>query len=343
MTWVGAMRGGRDQTVVVAVGHDDAADQAGGHAPGGLEGVVGLVVLAGEGDVKGGGKAVPEVVGGAGLKGLLVVHHALHGVGGLSAGELLLVGLAALHHGHGQVVLAEVGVDVEHALGLGDGLLGGGVHGVALLPQELPVAQEGAGGLLPAQDGAPLVVELGQVPVGVDDVGIVLAEQGLRGGPDAVALLQLLRAAVGHPGALGGEALHVVLLLLEQALGDQHGEIHVLMAGLLELLVQDLLKILPDGVAVGPEDEHPLDGGVVDKLRLLAHVGEPLGEVHLHTGDLLHLLFVLCHIFSQSFFVSLVLVLFILFTFSPKVKAHLGEKTRPAGPVSPRAAMQGVL
>ena len=220
------------------------------------------------------------------------------------AGELLLVGLAALHHRHGQVVLTEVGVDVEHLLGFGNGLLGGGVHGVALLPQELPVAQEGAGGLLPPQHGAPLVVQLGQIPVGVDDMGVVLAEQGLGGGADAVPLLQLLTAAVGHPGALGGEALHVILLLLEQALGDQHGQIHVLMPGLLELLVQNLLEILPDGVAVGAEDEHTLDGGVVNQLRLPAHVGKPLGEVHLHVGDLLHLLLVLCHVYSQSFFLK---------------------------------------
>ena len=53
-----------------------------------------LVVLAGEGDVKGLGEAVAEVVAGAGLEGLAVVHHALDGVGRLGAGELLLVGLA---------------------------------------------------------------------------------------------------------------------------------------------------------------------------------------------------------------------------------------------------------
>ena len=298
----GGDAGGQHQAVVVAVGHDHAADESGGHAPGGLEGVVGLVVLAGEGDVEGAGEAVAEVVGGAGLEGLLVVHHALHGIGGLGAGELLLVGLAALHHGHGQVVLAEIGVDVEHALGLGDGLLGGGVHGVALLPQELPVAEEGAGGLLPPQDGAPLVIQLGQIPVGVDDVGVVLAEQGLGGGADAVALLQLLRAAHGHPGALGGKALHVVLLLLEQTLGDQHGQVHVLMPGFLELLIQDLLEILPNGVAIGTEDEHALDGGVVNQLRLFAHVGEPLGKVHLHIGNLFHLFLVLCHLYLNPLF-----------------------------------------
>ena len=137
--------------------------------------------------------------------------------------------------------------------------------------------------------------------MGVDDVGVVLTEQGLGGGADAVALLQLVPAAVGHPGALGREALHVVLLPLEQGLGDQHGQVYVLVPGLFKFPVQDVLDVLPDGVAVGAVDEHALDAGVVDELGLLTHVGEPLGEVHLHIGDLLHLLFVLCHIYSQSF------------------------------------------
>ena len=294
----GGDAGGQDQAVVVAVGHDEAADHPGGHAPTGLVGVVQGVVLAGEGDVKSFGEAVAEVVAGAGLERLVVVHHALDGVGLLGAVELLLVGLLALDHGHGQDVFQEVSVDVQHLLGLGAGFLGGGVHGVALLPQELPVTQEGAAGLLPAQHGAPLVVQLGQVPVGLDDVLIMLAEQRLAGGADAVALFQGVAAAHGHPGALRGEALHVVLLLLQEGFGDQHGQVDILVARFLKALVQLRLNILPDGVAIGAVDEHALDGGVVDQLRLFAHVGVPLGEIHLHVGDLFHFLFV---ILSHSF------------------------------------------
>ena len=201
-----------------------------------------------------------------------------------------------LDHRHGQNIFQEVGVDVQHLLGLCPSLLGVGVHGVALLPQELPVAEEGAGGFLPAEDGAPLVVELGQVPVGVDDVFIVFTEQGLRGGADAVTLLQGVAAAVGDPGALRGKALHVVLFLLEQGLRDEHGQVDVLVACLLESSVQLGLDVLPNGVAVGAVDEHALDGGVVNEFGLSAHIGVPLGEVHLHVGDLFDfLLVVLSH------------------------------------------------
>ena len=228
---------------------------------------------------------------GAGLQRLAVVHHALDGVGGLGAVELLLLGLAAAGDGHGQHVLAEVRVQVQDPLGEGLGLLGGGVHGVALLPQKFPVAQEGTAALLPAQHAAPLVIAHGQIPVGLDDILEMLAEQGLGGGADAVALLQLLAAAGGDPGALGSKALHMILLLLQQALGDQHGHVDVLHAALLELRIQNVLHILPDRIAVGTVNKQTLDGGVVNELRLFAHIGEPLGKVDLHIRDLLDLLF----------------------------------------------------
>ena len=297
----GSHPGGQDQAVVVSVGHDDAADHPGGHAPAGLVGIVELVVLSGVGDVEGFGEAVAEVVAGARLEGLVVVHHALHGVGFLRAVELLLLRLPAPEHGHGQEVLHKVRVDVQHPHGLFPGLLLGGVHGVALLPEELPVAEEGAGGLLPAEDAAPLVIELGQVPPGVDDVGVMLAEEGLGGGADGQAVLQLLAAAHGDPGALGGEALHMVLLLLEQGLGNQHGEVYVFVPGLLKAPVQLALYVLPNGVAVGAVNEHALDGAVVDELRFLADVGVPLGEILVPGGDGVHLPFIHSHSVSVPF------------------------------------------
>ena len=113
---------GQHQAVVVAVGHNDGADQAGRRAPAGLEGILQGIVPAGERHVIGPGEFVAEEVAGTGLQGLVVLHHALDGIGGLSTGEFLLVGLAALHHGHGQRVFAHVGVAVQLLLRLGLGL-----------------------------------------------------------------------------------------------------------------------------------------------------------------------------------------------------------------------------
>ena len=295
--------GGRQhQAVVVAVGHDDGADQAGGHPPGGLEGVGQLVVPAGVLDVKSPGKPVPEEVGGARLEGLSVVHHGLDGVGGLGPGKLLLVGLAALQHRDGQVLLAQAGIGVQLLAGFGLGLLPGFVHGVAFLPIEFQRAEEGPGGLLPPADRAPLVVQLGQVPVGLDDVGIVLTEEGLGGGADTEPLAQFLAAAVGDPGHLGGQALHVVLLLLEEALGDEHGHGHVLVAGFLEHPVQNLLNVFPDGPSVGPDHHAAPHRRIIDQLGFLHHVGIPAGKVLVHGGDGVHHLFLFGHKSSSPIF-----------------------------------------
>ena len=290
----GGHLGRQHQAVVVAVGHDDAADEPGGHAPGSLEGVGFLVVLVGELNAKGSGKAVAEIVGGTGLQSLPVVHHALDGVGRLRAVELLLLGLLTPGDRHGQHILAEVGVDVQNGSGKVLGLLGSGMDGMSLLPQKFPVAQEGTGGFLPTQDAAPLIVLHRKIPVGLKHMGEVIAEQSLGGGTDGVPLLQLLAAAHGHPGALRGKALHMILLLLQQAFRDQHGHVNILHAHLLKLPIQNMLDVLPDGIAIGTVYENTLDGRIIDKLRLLAHIGEPLGEVHFHICDLFDL-FLFCH------------------------------------------------
>ena len=134
---------GQDQAVVVAVGHDDSADQAGGRAPGGLERILQGVVAAREGHVIGAAEFVTEVVARAALQGLAVLHHRLDGVGRLGTGKLLLVGLAALDNGDAQVVLGKIGVAVQLLLGLGLGLLGGLVDGVTSCHQNSRVRRNG--------------------------------------------------------------------------------------------------------------------------------------------------------------------------------------------------------
>ena len=169
----------QNQTAVIAVCHDDSADQTGGHAPAGLVRICQLVVLAGKLDAERLGKAVPKVVGCTSLERLAVVHQCLDGIGGDSAGELVALGLSALDHRHCQALFAKVSVYVQHTLGLLDRLFCGSVDGVSFLPQEFPGAQERTGGLFPAHYADPLVVQLRQVTIAVYDVLVVIAEQSL--------------------------------------------------------------------------------------------------------------------------------------------------------------------
>ncbi len=66
--------GGQNKAVIITVGHNDGADEAGGGAPGGLVGVLKFVVAVKVLNVKGLGKVGTEVVGSGGLKGFAVVH-----------------------------------------------------------------------------------------------------------------------------------------------------------------------------------------------------------------------------------------------------------------------------
>ena len=168
------------------------------------------------------------------------------------------------------------------------------MNGMTLLPQELPVTQEGAAGLFPTKHRTPLIILHGQVTVRLQNVCKMLAEQGLRSGTDGVPLFQCLAAAHGNPCALGSEAFHMVLFLLEQGFGNQQGHIHVFNTLLLELLIHDALNIFPDCVAIRTINKHALNGGVIDQLCLLAHICEPLTEVHFHICDLFNFL-ILCH------------------------------------------------
>ncbi len=149
----------QDQTVIVAVGHDDTADDAGGQTPGGLVRMLLPVLAVGEGDVELLGKAGAEVMARAGLERLVVVHHALDGVGVYGAGELFLLGLVAADDWHGKVIFTQVGVDLKLMQRLLACLGLGLVQSMPLLPEELSAAQEGTRCLFPAEYGAPLIVQ----------------------------------------------------------------------------------------------------------------------------------------------------------------------------------------
>ena len=78
---------------------------------------------------------------------------------------------------------------------------------------------------------------------------------------------------------LGGEALDVLGLLVQQLLGDEQGEVDVLVARRLETIVQCLLDVLPDRIAVRLDDHRALGQTVLGHAGLLDDLLVPGGEV----------------------------------------------------------------
>jgi hypothetical protein len=272
------------------VHHDQRADEPGADAPTGLVDVLQLVVLVQELDAESLGELLAEVVGGAGLQGALVAHHSLDGVAGQGAGELLRHALLAGDDRHRHLGLGKFLIYIQHAQGLFHSLLGRGMGGVPLLPEELRGAQEEPRAHLPAHDIGPLVDEDGQVTPGAYPLGVHGVDNGLGGRAHHQRLLQLFAAAVRDHGQLRGETLHVLGLFAQVAFRDQEGEIGIDMAGGLEAAVQRLLDVFPQGIAVRPDDHASFDRRVIGQLGLQDDVGVPARIIFTAGGDFL------CHV-----------------------------------------------
>ena len=175
---------------------------------------------------------------------------------------------------------------------------------MSFLPEKFSGTEERPRGLFPADHGTPLVIILRQIPIGMDLICIKITEQRLGSGAHAHALLQRLQPSVGYPRNLRRKAFHMILLLLEQALRDEHGQIHILHACLLEPPVQLLLDIFPDRITGRFNDHAAFYACVINQFRFLHHVRIPLGEIRIHGGDALHQLLVFCHIRQFSFYKS---------------------------------------
>ena len=163
--------------------------------------------------------------------------------------------------------------------------------GMSLLPQKFPGTQERPRLLLPAHHRTPLVVNLGQIPVGVNVIFVKITEKRLRGRAHAQSFLQRLQPSVSHPGNLRRKSLHMILFLFQQRLRDKHRKIHILHPRRLESVVKLPLYQLPDGIARRLDYHTSLYGSIVNQLSLLHHIRIPLSKIHIHGGDFLHHLF----------------------------------------------------
>ncbi len=238
------------------------------------------VVAIGEDRSEGLREALAELVACAHLQRLAVAHDALACPGADRTGKALTVALEAREDGHRQDVDHHLAVDLledqQRELLC---LRSGGVRGMALLPKELGRAQEQARTHLPAHDVGPVVHRHRQVAIAVDPLREEAVDDRLAGRADDDGFFKLLATGVGHDGELRAEALDVLRLTLDKALGDQQGEVGVLNAHRLDAVVELALDQLPDRVGPRANDHRSAHGPVVGQLGLGNEILIPAGEV----------------------------------------------------------------
>ena len=279
--------------------HDDCTNHTGCHAPACLVYILELVFLIGILDAKRMREAVTEVMAGARLQCLPIMHQGFNGKGVCCTCKAFLFCFFALYNGDCQYITAEIRINIQHLDGSFLCLLCGCVCGMTLLPQKFHGSQEGACCFFPTNNGAPLIIQLGQVSVGLHDVCIMLAEQGFGSGTNTNAFLQLLFAAVGYPCNLGRKAFYMILFLLQQAFGDEHRHIYIFYACFLEAVIQLSLQKLPDGIAIRADDHAALQAGICRQVSFFYNVRIPLGKIHFHIGDGFYKFLFFCHLISS--------------------------------------------
>src|SRR5713226_9046019 len=104
----------QDQPLIVAVHHDDGADDARGESPGRCPAMLELAVLVEVAHLEGLCEILTEEMRGAGLQSFAVAHHGFDGIRDVSAGEFFSVGFLAGDYGNSGIIDSEIGVDVEH-------------------------------------------------------------------------------------------------------------------------------------------------------------------------------------------------------------------------------------
>ena len=181
---------------------------------------------------------------------------------------------------------------------------------MSLLPQKFAASKERTCRLLPANNRAPLVIYLWQIPVGLHFIFIKVTEQCLRCRTHTHSLLKWLQSSMCHPCNLRCKAFYVVFFHLKQTLRYKHWHVYILHACLFKLCVKLLLDLLPDRIAGRLDDHTSLDAGVVTKLRLFHYVCVPLCEILIHGSNRFHKFLVVCHFLYHSLYVFMNHILF---------------------------------
>lgn len=137
------------------------------------------------------GKVRAQVVRGAGLQRLAILHHRFDRIGIVCAGEALIGGLLAGDDGHREHRLGKLAIDLQHLLGLDHGVVAIDVRRMPFLPEEFRSPQEQPRAHLPAHDVGPLIDEQRQVAIALDPALERIANDSFRRRTNDERLFQL--------------------------------------------------------------------------------------------------------------------------------------------------------
>ena len=221
-----------------------------------------------------------EIMAGARLQRLAVLHHRLDRPGLDRARETLVLGLFTGHHRQREVLVGKGPVNLEHGQRVLFRLRLVGMRGMAFLPQEFAGAQEHSRAHFPAHDIRPLVDHHRQIAPALHPAGKGGADHRFRSRTDHQRLFQLgigindqTAVFARHQPVMRdhrhflGKAFDMLGLTLEIGERDEDREIGIFMPRRLDPVVEQALHALPDAEA--PRADHH----AAAHARFLGHFG----------------------------------------------------------------------
>ena len=228
------------------------------------------------------GKTISEVMACTGLKSFSIVHQGLDGVSSLSTCKFLFICLLAFNNRNCKNFLTEICIDVQHLDGTLLSFLCCCMCCMSFLPQELSGTKERTCCFLPANNRAPLIVNLRKVSVGLDLFLVEIAEQSLGSRTYAKSLLKQIKTAMSYPCNLRGKTFYMIFLFIKKRLRDKDRHVNVLYTGFFKSAVKLMLDILPDRITCRFDRHTALNTCIATKLSLLNNVCIPLSKILIH-------------------------------------------------------------
>jgi hypothetical protein len=139
-----------------------------------------------------------------------------------------LLGLDTLHNRKSKVIGVNLGIQIQDLTNFNISFLLGQVSSVTFLPQELASTKERLRVLeFPSNNRAPLVDLQGQITMGSDPLGKVRIHDSFGGRANSNGLFQIVLSCSGDPSDFRSETFNMILLSLQNLVGNKHGEVSI--------------------------------------------------------------------------------------------------------------------
>mmetsp|Transcript_16690 Transcript_16690/g.27253 ORF Transcript_16690/g.27253 Transcript_16690/m.27253 type:complete len:413 (+) Transcript_16690:299-1537(+) len=241
---------GQDQSGIISMDHNHNTNSTSGQSPTRLPCNLSLALFILIIDIKHLTKVLSQMM----TRGTLNRtsshwHIRLYRSSRMPTGKLLLLSLVPRNNRHSQQLLINPTIQIQRLPHHNIRILKRRMCRMTLLPQKLPRSQKRGGVLkLPPNHITPLIQLEGQIPMTSNPIGKRWVHDSFTSWPHGNWCRQIPLPTLGNPCHLGGEPLHMILLLFQSIFTNKHWKIGIFYIQFTNLDIEPILNQFPNFV-----------------------------------------------------------------------------------------------